>query len=100
MSQTDRAVHCRAFAEERAQALGTSLQELTGKANSSSGGFFETGEEARRRWREQRDQADKQDKQEPVSVLNRALFSGTARLHMHPLGSAVLHVVKSRRREG
>ena len=62
-------MHRRAFAEERAQALGTSLQELTGAAGSSgSGGFFETGEEARRRWREQRDAQDQQEKEEPISI--------------------------------
>ena len=67
------AVHRRAFAEERAQALGTSLQELTGGAGSSgSGGFFETGEEARRRWREQRDAQDQQEKEEPISIAKGA----------------------------
>ena len=64
----------RAFAEERAQALGTSLQELTGAAGSSgSEGFFETGEEARRRWREQRDAQDQQEnKEEPISIAKGA----------------------------
>ena len=67
------AVHCRAFAEERAQALGTSLRELTGATGSSgSGGFFETGEEARRRWREQRDSQDQQEREEPVSIAKGA----------------------------
>ena len=65
---------CRAFAEERAQALGSSLQELTGGADSASGGssagFFETGEEARRQWREQR---GKLDEEEPLSVVNSEL---------------------------
>ena len=67
---------CRAFAEERAQALGTSLQELMGGASSasgsSSGGFFETGEEARRQWREQRERLDEE---EPVSFVNSELPS-------------------------
>lgn len=62
-------MHCRAFAEERAQALGTSLQELTGGAASSSGGFSKTDEEARRRWRDQRDQ---QEKEEGISIANGA----------------------------
>ena len=73
MHSDGRAVHCRAFAEERAQALGTSLLELTGAAGGSgSGGFFETGEEARRRWREQRDSQDRQEKEEPISVAKGA----------------------------
>ena len=69
---------CRAFAEERAQALGTSLQELTGAADStsgsSSGGFFQTGEEARRQWREQRKKLDEEEEEEEeVSIVNSGL---------------------------
>lgn len=73
----------RAFAEERAQALGTSLQQLTrgtdSASGSSSGGFFGTGEEARRQWREQREKLDKE--QEPLSIVNSELPTSCVTLY-------------------